>query len=270
MGWRSCVQGEEEALLAYVAKEPELNLFISGDLLSFGLDGRHVRIQGYGKNGKLAGVLLRYMDRNYVFYTQEKEFPFSEVAAIIRQENPSLKGVCLSGKSSLIKPIAFFLAPLKIQETMMARCNALKNPICCPSEAQVRFLSTVSEFHDVFHLESGIAEFHRNAESEKEALDSFLANSKRGSLCVGVFVDGKLVSCASSTADTSLSSMLVGVCTHPDYRRKGYASLAVGTLIKNRFERGEKFLCLFYDNPLAGRIYHAFGFEDVAPYAMLH
>ena len=59
MAWITLKKGDEEAVLSYVADEPEVNLFISGDLLSFGLDGKHVRIHAYQKEGVLAGILLR-------------------------------------------------------------------------------------------------------------------------------------------------------------------------------------------------------------------
>ncbi len=270
MAWRDLAKGEEEKVLNYVAAEPEVNLFISGDLLSFGLDGRHVRIHVYEKEGVLAGILLRFMDRNYVFYTKEATFPYEEMAAIIKGENPTLKGVCVNGRSDLVKPLANYLAPLTIEETTMARCNALRHPVVHPSEAEVRFLRSRSEFEEVAKLEATIVEFGPERQTANEIVDGFVAGEKRGALSAGVYVGGQLVSSASSSADTALSSMLVGVMTRTGYREKGYASLAVGTLLEKLFERGEKFVCLFYDNPLAGRIYHAFGFEDVAPYAMLH
>ena len=270
MAWRNLAKGEEKKILSYIADESEVNLFISGDLLSFGLDGRHVRIRIYEKAGALSGILLRYMDRNYVFYTKELTFPYDEMAAIIKEENPTLKGVCVSGKSELVKPLAVYLAPLKIEETAMARCSALRHSVHHPCEAEVRFLTSKSEFEEVAELEATIAEFGPERESKKEMVDGFSANVKRGALVAGVYVDGQLVSSVSSSADTALSSMLIGVMTRVGYREKGYASLAVGTLLEKLFARGEKFVCLFYDNPLAGRIYHAFGFEDVAPYAMLH
>jgi predicted GNAT family acetyltransferase len=270
MGWITLKKGDEEAVLSYVKAEPEVNLFISGDLLSFGLDGKHVRIHAYQKEGVLAGILLRYMDRNYVFYTQEKDFPYSEMAAIIKEENPTLQGVSVSGKSELVQPLAPYLAPLKVEETMMARCNALMTKLPHPAGAEVRFLTSKKEMEEVYALESTIAEFAPEKRKASEVIDGLLAGVKRGSFVIGVYVDGVLVSSASSTADSALSSMLVGVMTRAGYRQKGYASLAVGALLEKLFARKEKFVCLFYDNPLAGRIYHAFGFSDVAPYTMLH
>lgn len=66
-----------------------------------------------------------------------------------------------------------------------------------------------------------------------------------------------------------MSAMIVGVATAREYRGKGYASAVVQTLCRNCFDRGKKYLCLFYDNPAAGRIYHRIGFKALGEYGML-
>lgn len=270
MAWKNMNSGEEEKALAYIKDEPEVNLFISGDIRNFGIDGKHVRIRAYEKEGALAGLLLRYMSRNYVFFTKEVEFPFAEAASFIRKDNPSLKGVALSGKKELIEKIAPFLSPLKIEDMMMARCDKIQKLPDFPQDVSIRPLTSVQDFELASDLTDSIEEFASFKKDKKETIDGFLAGKERGSLAIGVFQKEVLVAMASTSADTEESAMLVGVCTRVGYRQKGYASLAVGTLLNDRFRKGEKFVCLFYDNPLAGRIYHAFGFVDVAPYSVLH
>ena len=55
----------------------------------------------------------------------------------------------------------------------------------------------------------------------------------------------------------------------PDARGRGYASAVVSALCRDNFAAGRQFLCLFYDNPAAGRIYHRIGFRDVGVYTIL-
>lgn len=43
----------------------------------------------------------------------------------------------------------------------------------------------------------------------------------------------------------------------------------VSALCRDNFAAGRQFLCLFYDNPAAGRIYHRIGFRDVGVYTIL-
>lgn len=77
----------------------------------------------------------------------------------------------------------------------------------------------------------------------------------------------KLVSSASTTAENSASAMVVGVCTHPDFTKIGYASQCMERLCKDLINES-KSLCLFYDNPDAGRIYKRLGFQDIGFWTM--
>lgn len=263
---------DEPNLLSYIADEPEINLFISGDVYTYGLDGEIVTVWAYlDEDGSWMGVLLRYMKRDYVFYSRSLNFPAKEIASTIKRSNRGLKGVCLSGKKNLIDRFAPFLNPLKEEDTMMARCDRLP-PLrkALDPKVKARILGK-SDSHDLFVLFKGIKEFATSSlDDEVESGKRWAQSLSKGSAIVGVYVGKVLVATAGSTADSPTSSMLVGVATKLEYRRKGYASFAVQTLLENRFARGQKFLCLFYDNPEAGRIYHKFGFVDVDSYAMLH
>jgi predicted GNAT family acetyltransferase len=259
-------------LTAYLSEEPEVNLFFTGDIYAFGLDSKKVSVfASLDLKGAFTGVLLRYMSRNYVFYSRETSFPVKSFAEKIKADNPTLLGVCLSGKSALIDLFVPYLSPLKTEKTMMARCNALlPSARSYPSSVIARPLGK-ADYPALYVLLSQIEEFSSYAsQSEAQAIDGWTLTAKRGSVQYGVFENGILVATASSTADSPTCSMLVGVATAKDHRGHGYASLAVSSLLKDRFEKGQQFLCLFYDNPEAGKIYHGFGFEDVAPYSMLH
>lgn len=259
------------ALLAFIAPEPEVNLFIYGDVTNFGLESKHVQVQAFrDEKGSFESVLLRYQARNYVFYSRG-DFDPENIATIVKTANPTLKGVCLSGKKGLMDKIAPFLRPLTPEDTTMARCDRLNpHPQTYSPFVKARALEK-DDFHELYLLLSDIAEFHSfSKQTEKEATDGYRLAAERGSLIYGVYEKDRLVATAASTADSPEGSMVVGVAAKEGYRKKGYASLAVQSLLKDRFEKGQKFVCLFYDNPEAGKIYHKFGFVDVAPYTMIH
>nr|WP_304362706.1 GNAT family N-acetyltransferase [Bacillus pseudomycoides] len=65
----------------------------------------------------------------------------------------------------------------------------------------------------------------------------------------------------------TLSAMVVGVCTHPSHRGRGYASLILQKMIWDFTQEGRT-LCLFYNNPAAGRIYKRLGFKDIGTWTM--
>ena len=72
------------------------------------------------------------------------------------------------------------------------------------------------------------------------------------------------------TAETTQNAMVVAVATRPNYRNKGYASLLMKTLMSIYFHEKKKSLCLFYDNPKAGAIYHRLGFVTIGTWDMYH
>jgi predicted GNAT family acetyltransferase len=61
--------------------------------------------------------------------------------------------------------------------------------------------------------------------------------------------------------------MIVGVCSHPEKRNQGLASLCMEALCHDILAEG-KTLCLFYDNPKAGSIYKRLGFKDIGLWSM--
>lgn len=82
-------------------------------------------------------------------------------------------------------------------------------------------------------------------------------------------MDGKVIVTASTTAENSMSAMVVAVATHPDYRGKGLAKHVVARLCGDLLAEGRS-LCLFYDNPNAGLIYKKLGFKDVGFWSMYY
>ncbi len=80
--------------------------------------------------------------------------------------------------------------------------------------------------------------------------------------------DGKVVSSVATTAETTKSAMVVAVATSEHARNKGYASALMVELMKEYFVKKKKELCLFYDNPSAGKIYLRLGFETIGTWDM--
>ncbi len=65
-----------------------------------------------------------------------------------------------------------------------------------------------------------------------------------------------------------MSAMIVGVCTDPEYRRRGYTSTIMTKLCYDLQQEG-KGACLFYDNPSAGTIYQRLGFVTIGKWSMI-
>lgn len=63
-------------------------------------------------------------------------------------------------------------------------------------------------------------------------------------------------------------AMVVGVATAKSYRKQGRVSRCLTTLCSDVMAEG-KSLCLFYDNPEAGKIYHRLGFKTIDNWVMV-
>lgn len=87
-------------------------------------------------------------------------------------------------------------------------------------------------------------------------------------LCAAVTVDGRIVATASSNGLGIRCYQILGVATHPAYRRRGYARSAVAALMRIMANLGGRHAVLFtnYDNAAAQQCYRGLGFEVTGKY----
>lgn len=266
-------EADRERLLEYVGREPEMNLFFFGDIENYGLESETVSVYASSDGEDWDCVLLEYFDM-YLIYSQRQDFQAGAVVEFLRGRTVE----SLSGKAELIRRLQPCYPKLNLSETYMCRCNKAGLQRAFPERAaggslpgdtaEIR-LMTAKESREIVELYMEIEEFaHAYAEPEK-AKRRLEANFASGELVAGVFENGILAAVAGTSGSNSRSSMLVGVATRPGFRKKGYATAAVGELCRRSFEAGREFLCLFYDNPAAGRIYRSMGFEEIGLYDML-
>ncbi|NLC96386.1 MAG: GNAT family N-acetyltransferase [Erysipelotrichaceae bacterium] len=95
--------------------------------------------------------------------------------------------------------------------------------------------------------------------------DEIRNNSKRFHI---IKKDGKIISAASTSAESTYSAMIVGVFTLEEYRNNGYAKKVVISLCKELINEN-KTCCLFFDNPIAGNMYRKIGFKDAGIYSIM-
>jgi predicted GNAT family acetyltransferase len=86
---------------------------------------------------------------------------------------------------------------------------------------------------------------------------------------IGVKEDGKLVAMAGERVKPDGYTEIALVCTHPEYRRKGYAAALSGVLMKEIIDRGEKpFLHVMTHNVPAIKLYEKLGFKIRTEYTI--
>ena len=254
-------ESDRARIYDYIAAEPEMNQFIYGDVESFGVEGGPVTMWALpGTGDAWDGVLLRYMDY-YLFYSQRADFDVRAAAAFLKAR----KVECLSGKLEILRRFAPFFPEAVLRPMYMCRCNRAVENVAVPAGMTIRRLEE-ADVDAYLELMTGVAEFAANYSSvslEKRKGET-LVNMRSGGMIYGVFDEkGRMVSTASTSGANRQSAMIVGVATREDFRGRGCASAAVANLCADSLRAGRKFLCLFYDNPAAGRIYHRVGLDEV-------
>jgi ribosomal protein S18 acetylase RimI-like enzyme len=91
-----------------------------------------------------------------------------------------------------------------------------------------------------------------------------LKRARTNSLCTAVQADGRIVAAASSNGLGIRCYQILGVATHPAYRRRGYARSAVAALMRIMAGLGGCHAVLFtaQDNAAAQQCYLGLGFKN--------
>lgn len=249
---------DNEQLMSFLKKEKSINLFIIGDIENYGYKNDFQKIWGETDEcGNFKGVLLKYY-KNFVFYSVG-ECQFEEFADLIKKHKYDV----ISGKKSSIEKIRKYFGNCSKKDKYFTE---LTKPISyLRKENNVESIN-VDEIEDLFELRKTIEEFSAavlNADAIKKDL-----KTKSGRIyCIRK--SGRIISSAATTSENSESAMIVTVCTLKEYRNSGYGTQCVEKLCNDLLSEG-KTLCLFYDNPLAGKIYKKIGFKDIGKWTMLN
>jgi uncharacterized protein len=257
---RVLTQVDDEQCQKLIQEQPAENLFIIGDIEAFGYEQEFQTIWGdFDEKGNLRGILLKYRE-NFIPYSSG-EFD-AEGFADIMNEYEDFK--ILSGLKELTSKIEPFLTREFHSRRQMYYAK-LDNTDSLSNEDLTQIKkTTIEDLPKLVDLLNNIPEFSGG---------NFSVENKRHGMEKGVsrsyFIKdgGILVSSASTTAENTKSAMIVGVCTHPGHKKKGYATGCMTKLCRDVLEEGKE-LCLFYDNPEAGKIYKNIGFEDIGYWMM--
>ncbi len=262
---RLLTDADRETLMRYLQTDEAYNLFIIGDVENFGLQGELASVAVHEIDNRWDSVTLRF-GKYFVVYAQQLAYDAASVASYIKKH--AYKGI--NGKGSVIEKLIPYFQDMTPRMTILARCDAIQKPKDDRNPKAVIRRVDPSNARDIVSLYCQIKQFrdqYIGQEAEQTAL--LEQNLTCGGIGIGAFVDARPVSYAQTTAQNSRSAMITGVCTLPAFEKQGLATHVLMALCQNVFESGLKFLCLFYDNPQAGRIYERIGFHRVGDYLML-
>lgn len=255
---RKLMQKDHEIVQTLLQQEPTYNLFIIGDIEAYGYESEFQELWGdFTTDGNLRAVLLRY-HQSFIPYGKGN-FDVEGFVSCIKDYSVST----FSGKTNIIEKFERLLPVLKKKKRIDTYFCECRNVIFPETQAQVQ-VASLQEVDQIMNLREKIKEFYITKESRTMLIQSI---EKKTGRTYYIEVDGNIVSCASTAAENSQSAMIVGVCTDSGFRKKGFASSVVEKIIVDLITEG-KTLCLFYDNPAAGRIYKQLGFKDIGMWTM--
>jgi uncharacterized protein len=234
-------------LFSFLQKELSFNLFIIGDIELFGYDADFQEIWGeLDETGGLKAVLLRYYN-SFIPYAQG-DFDVEGFAVLIQQTNNS--SFMLSGKSAIVERFEQWLQLKNKRVMYFCECDTDEYANEMDHSIEIKE-ATLEDVDCIIELRRRIAEFAVGPNAREMLAKGMEAKTAR---TYYIEKDGNMVASTPTTAENSLSAMIVGVCTDERHRQIGYASAIVAKLIRDLLSEG-KTLCLFYDNPKAGSIY---------------
>lgn len=243
----------QNKLQEFLMEEKELNLFIIGDLENFGFNEKFIEYWGeFNENNEIIAVLLRFYD-DFTIYSKGN-FDVLGFSSILKDYNFNL----LSGKKSVVEKFSNHVKVYGKREMYFAKLDKLDklyNGILLDA-IQPTLQEDVVKLYELYTIIDGKEDIEtlerlKNKFSSKGGRGYHIKNDK-----------GEMVCSAETTAENKYSAMVVGVCTNPNCCKRGYATAVVSKLCKDLLLEGRS-LCLFYDNPAAGKIYKNLGFEDI-------
>ncbi|WP_373600270.1 GNAT family N-acetyltransferase [Paraclostridium bifermentans] len=246
-------------ILNYVGKEPSINLFIIGDIEQYGFDKDFQDIwASFDEDNNVNGILLRYMN-NFVPYIDNVDTDVEEFKQIIK----SYEGEkIISGKGNIIEKFKDVLNDYNEKATYFCELRDDKKLVNYDDSIKIATEEDASRMQDLLLT---IDEF-----TIRDSVETTRSRIKDNSKTV-YYIENEekeMISVSQVTAENSKSAMIIGVATRKEYREQGYMSKCLSKLCKDLLNRG-KSLCLFYDNPKAGKVYHKLGFKEIGIWTML-
>ncbi len=258
---RLMTERDKLPVLDYLYQEADYNIFFIGDIETFGFETDFQR--GYleiDAAGNFLSAFIRYRE-NAIYYSHKHHFN-TDYLKIFRDDPFEY----ISGKSDLMDLIKPYLEGFKPKRMYFCKASKIKSETT-EEPGLVKRMTTEKECEKLYDLLSEIEEFGIHKKSKSEFVESKMKSLQMGENYY-IEENGRIVSSVATTAETTKNAMVVAVATAKEYRRKGYATKLLTALMKYYFNTKKKTLCLFYDNPEAGKIYLRLGFEYLGTWDM--
>ncbi|MGB7594537.1 MAG: GNAT family N-acetyltransferase [Erysipelotrichaceae bacterium] len=247
-------------LLTILREDPARAMFIIGDIEQNGLHTDYQTTWIEEADGEYLAVYLKYHS-NFVFYLISNRFDPQHLVLLLA----ATKCENVNAVKSHYELVSEILgSSIKWRSTFFCACSAL---VTQPETLDVRKASA-DDAPKIARSLMRINEFNMEVMTLQEREERIRSRFKEGKIHGYLLeIDGDVVAYASTAVETGSSAMVASVFCLPEHRGRGYAKQAVWALSDELLKSG-RLPCLFYDNPSAGRIYHALGYTTFDTWMM--
>ncbi len=260
---RSLNEADMPSLMRLYTTHPNRWLTVRMNLEGYGLHSAIVQFLGaFSAQGNLCGVIHKVSNTIGLVDTE------GECAEIFADYVDTCRGVAgIRGTEETVQKLTNSLETYHIIGTEKSYSMQLRNPATCNPEKVHLARKAVPE--DLERLTALYARADRMYRSRTQLA------GKIGHERIYVVEEPKtahtpqrIVSCAMVNVTGAESALIGGVFTLPEARGKGYA-MACTYALSQDLQSANLLPCLFFENPVAGRIYTHIGYEVVDTWELL-
>lgn len=241
---------DHKNVIEYLYKEKEINIFLISDIERYGYDSYFFSIYGgINEEGQIEGILLKCFE--FIIFYAYDEFDVDEFAKFINDSD--CEEIC--GKSQVLEKLENKIYLKRFRKVNIFKLvNISLLPPYVEDNVKLRKIR-FGNLNKIARLYEDIDEF------ENTTVENIKSSLKTGrGYCIER--DGRAVSMAKTTSENKNNAMIIGVGTHPKYRKRNYATKCLVKICNELLEE-KKTPCLFCDNEEASEIYSKLGFEKI-------
>ena len=249
-------EGDRASLMALLHVAPQMNLYILGNVEANGFEADFCEFFGDVEDGRVRGVVNRYMTGWTVFGEADADWPalgatvdaFPLVAERL-QDNPG-------GVPSLLPYLQRYEAAAVSEEELMELPVGALRLQSAPQGFTVR-KATKEDFDALVALFADAGSMARTPAAVERPL-----HDRRVWVAHVADHASEIVAAALTNAETTQLAMIGGVYTLPAWRGKQLSQAVVSGLCQEIIAQ-DKQPVLYWDNPAAGHVYQKIGFRRI-------
>jgi len=252
--WTKTKRVELEEAAAFLLQDELYNHYMLADIFWFGPAHPMVDLYHERKNGQICAVLMR-LGSGFTLYAPG-EFDALGAAQVME----CYRFTQLAGDTAAVRAVMAYLPPPVGAKHQYFGVWHPQPPIAPPEDLALLWVdsSNIRVFVNAMaRMRRDITEF-----THPLSVEYTVNQCDRGSVraVLGV-AEGRIATLAMTSGELQRTAMIVSVCTHPDFRGRGYAPAVVDALCQ-RLRSENKQPVLFWETESAGRMYRRLGFAE--------